>query len=297
VTARLTTRRLKRSVAAGAAALTLLAAAGCGGDEDSSASDTSSSSASAETSTTTSPSEDASPSEEASSEGDTGAAEGDEISAEEFGSLVEKALDEATTANVTIESSAGGIGGLTGQGQIDYDSEPPAVKMTASIAQSGDIDMVLADNELYLKGAMFGGQKWVKLSLDDPNSPLSAFGDQLDPAASLEKLVKGVQKATYVGEEDVDGDQLDHYTATVDTKSLLEDLPAEAQSAAGLPPTVDYQVWFDGDGLLRKFSVDMGGTIGTSSGTFSDWGTDVDIEAPAASEVTEMPGLGGSSAG
>jgi len=295
VTARLTNRRLRRSVAAGAAALTLLAAAGCGGDEDATASDTSDSSSSA--SAGTSPSEDASTdAESADTESDdTEATAGEEISPDEFGDLVKKALDDATTANVSIDTSAGGGTGsvFSAEGQIDYESESPAAELTATIAQTGDIEMVLADNEIYLKGAMFGGSdKWVKLSLDDPNSPLSSFGDQLDPAASLQKLVDGVQSATYVGEEDVDGDQADHYTATVDSKTLLGDLPAEAQSSAGLPDTISYDVWFDDDGLLRKFSTDLGGA-GTSEATFSDWGTDVDIEAPPASEVTEMPGFGG----
>nr|WP_237448281.1 LppX_LprAFG lipoprotein [Nocardioides flavescens] len=210
--------------------------------------------------------------------------------------MVKKALDDATTANVTIDTS-GGAAGLSGTGQVDYESEPPAVKMTATIAQMGDIDITLVDNTFYLKSSALGGDKWVEVPLDDPNSPFGALGDQLDPAAGLEKLVDGVQSATYVGEEDVDGDELDHYTASVDTATLLKDLPAEAQGSSGLPATVEYEMWFDQDGLIRKFSADLGSTVGTTSGTFDDWGTDVDIEAPPASEVTQMPSLGGSTAG
>ena len=100
---------------------------------------------------------------------------------------------------------------------------------------------------------------------------------------------EGDQHLATEGVQDVDGETLDHYTATVDTKVLLEDLPTEAQGSSGLAPTVDYQMWFDQDGLIRKFSVDMGASVGTSEGTFDDWGTDVDIEAPPASEVTTMP--------
>ena len=84
-----------------------------------------------------------------------------------------------------------------------------------------------------------------------------------------------------------------HYTAVIDTEALLEGLPEAATGAAGLPATVDYQLWFDSDGLVRKFSVDLG-TTGTSTGTFSDWGTKVDIAAPPAAEVTTMPGMGSS---
>ena len=286
------TRTVRRSLAASVAALSLLVLAGCGGGDDDSASDAgsgSSTSASASTSESAEASETPSESEDA---GDSGQAAGEEISPEEFSKVIQTAIDDATTANVTISTGgAGGVGGIEGTGQIDYDADPAEVQMTATIAQAGDIDMILVGKKLYLKGAAFGGgDKWVEIALDDPNSPLGAIGDQLDPAASLEKLTQGIQTATFVGEEDVDGDTLEHYTATVDTQVLLQDLPAEAQGTSGLPPTVDYDMWFDEDGLFRKFSVEMG-SLGTSEGTFDDWGTDVDIEAPPASEVTTVPGM------
>jgi hypothetical protein len=277
------TRTVRRSIAASAAALSLLAFAGCGGDDDSTASDQTSDSSSAST-----PSADAMSTEttdtESDTEGDAGAAEGEEVSAEEFTGILEKALDEATTANVELTSSMG----LNATGQIDYTSDQPSAQMKTEMAQTGSLETILVGKEIYLKGAMFGGgDKWIKVSLDDPNNPMSALGDQLDPAASLEKLKDGIKSAVYVGEED----GLDHYTATVDTKSLLAGTGAEGgQAQAGLPDTVDYDLWFDGDGRFSKFSFDLGGA-GTTEATFSDWGTDVDITAPPAAETTTMPGM------
>jgi hypothetical protein len=279
------TRTVRRSIAASAATLSLLAFAGCGGNDDTSnaSDDTSASSSTSESadagamSTATTDTED-------DTSGDSGAAAGEEISAEEFTGILQKALDDATTANIEMTSSMG----LSATGQIDYSADPPTAKMKTTMAQTGDMEMILLGNVFYMKGAMFGGgDKWVKLDLSDPSNPMSALGDQLDPAASLQKLQKGIQKAVFVGEED--GQK--HYTATVDTKALLEGTPAEAQSAAGLPDTVDYQLWFDGDGLISKFSFDMGATAGTTEATFTDWGTDVDITAPPESEVTTMPGM------
>lgn len=286
--------RVRRPLAAGVATLALIALAGCGGkDEPSSASDTTSSSTSASSTPSdaaASGSASASTSESASdsaSAGSGSAQAGAQLSADEFGKLVQGALDKATTANVTISSGTT----LNATGQIDYTSDPASAKMTATIPQAGKLDMILLGKVIYMKGDVFGtGDKWVKLDLSDPNNPMSALGDQLDPAASLGKLVDGIQSATYVGKEDVDGDSLDHYTAVIDTKALLKGLPAGAASSAGLPATVNYELWFDGDGFIRKFSVDMGAT-GTSTGTFSDWGTKVDIAAPPASEVTTMPGM------
>ena len=55
----------------------------------------------------------------------------------------------------------------------------------------------------------------------------------------------------------------------------------------------------DADDLPRKFTQTMeipaagGGkpTTTTTEGTYSDFGTDVEIEAPPTSEVTEQPGM------
>jgi hypothetical protein len=58
-------------------------------------------------------------------------------------------------------------------------------------------------------------------------------------------------------------------------------------------------MWVDADNLPRKFTQTMeipamgGGkpTTTTTEGTYSDFGTDVEIEEPPASQVTEQPGL------
>jgi hypothetical protein len=277
------TRTVRRSLAASAAALSLLALAGCGSDDDSST-------ASDQSSASSSPSSDAGAmsTETTDTEADTGsgAAQGEEISADEFSDILQKALDEATTANVELTSSMG----LSATGQIDYTSDSPAVRMKTDMAQTGSLETILVGDEVYLKGAMFGGgDKWVKVDLNDASSPLSGMTDQLDPASALEKLKDGIQSAVYVGEED----GLDHYTATVDTKTMLGGTAAEGQGAAGLPDTVSYDLWFDGDGRFAKFSFDLGST-GKTEASFTDWGTDVDIAAPPAAEVTTMPGMGAS---
>jgi hypothetical protein len=280
--------RLRRSLAAGTAALALVALAGCGGDDDSAstASDKSSTSASPSPGPSEPTSSSQAPSDAASDASDAPEA-GTELSADEFASVIQGALDEATTANVRVQTGSA----MDLKGQVDFTTDPPSAQMHGDITGAGAIDTVLLDNVIYVKSEVFGtGDKWIKLDLDDPNSPLGALGDQLDPTSSLKNLLDGIKSATYTGEEDVDGETLDHYTAVIDTKALLKGLPAEAAGAAGLPATVDYQLWFDADGLIRKFSVDLGAT-GASEGTFSDWGTEVDIKAPPASQVTSMPGM------
>ncbi len=97
----------------------------------------------------------------------------------------------------------------------------------------------------------------------------------------------------YVGEED----DLDHYEITVDPQQMLDqmgsDLPPAAESE--VPDSLTYDLWLDDEGRFSKLSMDefpLGGTSGSMEMTVSGWGEEVDIEAPAPSEITEMPELG-----
>ncbi len=180
----------------------------------------------------------------------------------------------------------GGAG--SGDGVADYSKTPPEMAMKLTMdSLGGEIEVRLVAGTMYMKSPAFGGL-WVSIPLDDPNSPLGAIGSQLDVKQQLEVFAKAVTSATYTGAEDVDGESLDHYTATVDTEKLLESMPSEAAGQVELPDTMTQDWWFDEDGLIRKFSSDTGGA--TTTMTLSDWGADVEIEAPPSDEVTTMPG-------
>jgi hypothetical protein len=68
-----------------------------------------------------------------------------------------------------------------------------------------------------------------------------------------------------------------------------------AAMADMLPKEMVTEMWVDGDDLPRKFSQALElpaqaggtGTSSTSEGTYSDYGTEVQIEAPPADQVTE----------
>jgi hypothetical protein len=72
-----------------------------------------------------------------------------------------------------------------------------------------------------------------------------------------------------------------------------------AAMADMLPDDLVTDMWVDADNLPRKFTQTIevpavgGGkpTTSTTEGTYSDFGTEVDITAPPASEVTEQPGM------
>jgi LppX/LprAFG-like lipoprotein len=281
--------KLRRPLATGAAALIALCLAGCGGDDDPSAAratDHSSGSPSVSASASASSSSSVSPSSAGTASSD---ASGRELSATEFTGILTDALDKATTAHLTMD--LGGVGG-TAEGDVDYTQDPPALTMTLSIAQlGGDIDGRFVDGKMYVQTAALG-KKWVLVPLDDPQSPLGALGGVFDLDKAIQSFAAAVTSVQDLGQEDRDGDSLEHYAATVDTSKLADLLPsAAAGGASALPDTLTQDWWFDSDGLIREFSFQSGSN--PVDFKLSDWGEKVSIDAPPADQVTSMPDLSG----
>lgn len=231
--------------------------------------------------------------EEAGDTDEVSVAEGEEISAEDFTDLMVDAFDKATTADVTMEMSAGGQE-IEAVGEADYSTQPPSMRMEMSgMGGMGEMTMVMVDNVMYMKVAQMS-EKFIKLDLDDPANPMGdSFTGQLDPRAQAEVIEAGLVSATYVGEEDVEGEELDRYTAVVDSEAMFEQMELDPAAAGALPEEVTYDLWFDDEGRFAQMVVDMGATAGEVLIRFENWGTDVEIQAPPASEVTDMGAVTG----
>jgi hypothetical protein len=129
----------------------------------------------------------------------------------------------------------------------------------------------------------------VKIDLGDPNSPLGSLGtslDQLDPGTFVSHLNAGAfRHVTFVG-SDRDGRHFHATALTAKSPTQLKDLPPSVM--ANLPKTVAYDIWLDGQGRLSKVEVTVP-TYGKMTMRYSDYGADVNITAPPASQVTQMP--------
>jgi len=269
---------VRRALVSATVPVVLLALAGCG--DDTSVAKASSSSTSAST---------ASPSDSGSGGSAGSAGSGAPVTGEAFAAVLKSALDKATTAKLSMD-----LGGSAGsaEGEADYTKSPPELAMTMKLAElGGDVEVRMVAGTMYMKSASFG-DKWVSASLDDPSSPLGSLGGLFDMTKDLQAFADAVTSATRAS-DDVDGETLEHYTATVDTQKLLASMPALSSAAGSLPETMTQEWWFDDDGLIRKISGGFGASDMTM--TFSDWGDDVSIEAPPADEVTSMPGTSSSS--
>lgn len=273
------TLTFRRSAAAAVSVLALSALAACGGDtsSDPDAADPSTPAASTDAGTTDPvESESASPEAEESTDApeepeDTGMAEGSDLTRDEFLAIMEQGAEQMTTAHVKFEM--GGQAKMSGEGDIDYTQKPPALDMSVD-SQLGKMRMILVDNVMYMQQP--GEDKYIKMDLDDPNSPFgSDFTSQMDPSSAIRESGKAIKSVTLVGEEDVDGVAATHYTVVVDGKA--QDLPSD----------ITQEVWVDADNRMLKTTMDFAGS--TYEGTISGHGEPVEIVAPPADQVVELP--------
>jgi hypothetical protein len=213
---------------------------------------------------------------------------------------VKGAATKITTAKFNMKMDASGEA-ITATGAMDMTGNKPAVQMSMTIpGQSGAMEMRMFGSVLYFQVPGEDG-KFVKMDLSDPNGPLGSLGgtlDNLDPQAMMSQISPDAfKKVTYVGTENVDGQQLKHYAIVLDsaaaTSMLGSSLPSSATSS--LPKTLAYDMYLDADGRMAQFKMNMPKLM-TMTMTYSGFGDSVDIQTPDPSDITQMPGLPGASA-
>ncbi len=276
-------RRTRWSAAAtGLVVLTLLS--GCGGGSDTTADEASASESvsSAVPSQDETASESAAPVEEQSGGYD----------AQELLTAMKAAVAKHQSTHLTL--TADGAQAMTGEGDVSYagDSTVMQMKMKSPSLGDGTIEVRLVDGTMYMAmPPMTPAGKFFKIDTKDPNSPFGNLGGitQGDPLATFDAFDAGLKKAVYVGAEDVDGEQMDHYVLTVDA--------AKAAKAQGTPAAgqgdITYDLWLDDQDLMRRMQLDVPGGGGMTI-TTDHWGEPVKVKAPPASAIISLPGSTGS---
>ena len=268
----------------------VLTSASCGGDADTTATDESSSS-----DTSDSP-------DDSTADGDTEEASGDleELSADEFYPAVMAALQEAESMGFSTTTSGGPTANEM-TGVMEYDDDGIAMQASSTGAQA--MEIVMLDKIMYISGAglpLPEGKKWLKVDLSDPDSLFGQLGKSTDPSLMF-KAMAAPKEFELLGTEEVDGVETNHYNVVMDTAAYAEAVDMQPEVAKFLPKEIGIEMWVDADNQPRKFhqelevpSMSGGGepTLSTTEGTYYDFGTEVDVEAPPAAEVADnIPGL------
>lgn len=282
----------RRAVAAVAAPALFFALVACGSDKSEQAGDDA-------TTASSSPAASESPQDsESASPGDEGGApaEGEKVDTKTFLENIRTSMDSATTAHISMKMSASGAE-ISATGELDYTTKPPsmAMKMTMPTLGPDPIDLRLVDGMMYMNMGNLSQGKFYKFDLSDENSPLgdlSGLTDSMDPTAAFDASSGSLKSVTFVGDEDVDGETLAHYTMTMDTSKVKKLKGLGAAAGSSVPKQMTYDVWLDDQYRTRQMTMDLG-SQGTIEMKAFDWDKPVDITAPPANKITEMPGMQG----
>ena len=220
---------------------------------------------------------------------------------------------DAGSSRVAFEITASPFGRdvtVRGQGAFDYEASRGRLELDAPSMLSGArLEVRIVDSKLFVRTPAAlawvpGVKPWV--AVGDGRS-LDAYGLgelQQDPGRLLSLLRASSTKVTETGTAAIRGVETTRYVAQLElTKALEANLDAlgltateraalrraadelRARSARQTLPVV---VFVDGEGLVRRLTLrDAEGSVSVD---FWDFGADVDVQAPPARDVTELPG-------
>jgi hypothetical protein len=234
---------------------------------------------------------------------------------------------DAGGANVKMDMSftvGADRGTMTATGKFDRDEGELTFDMSdlftgagAPAAAGGPLRMiytkedghsVLYMNMPFLATMLPAGKAWVKADIDRLASTMGANFGQLvgqssqNPGDTL-AMLRAVGDVEEVGRDTLDGVAATRYRATIDLARAAEQKGVSKTAVqrlreAGAPAELPVDVWIgDDDGLPRNMTIDYsaktaGSPVSTSmTMSFSDWGSDVSVEAPPADEVFDATEL------
>mgnify|MGYP001572825887 CR=1 FL=1 len=225
------------------------------------------------------------------------------------------AESERASFSVDMSSFASLLGGLfagmagpNAAGAPDFD-DPSGWKIEA--IQDGTVSYVrfpAVDDQLP------AGKSWVRTDASKPGAKQGIDFDfqqltNTDPRELLDFLQGVSGEIEIVGTEQLRGVETTHYRATIDPLESEKLVPPEKQqepeslveqmAAQSGPGEIPIDVWLDESGLVRKlemaFSSTQPGTSGSADASMTfeiyDYGEDVAIELPPASEVVDASAI------
>ncbi|KUN76138.1 hypothetical protein [Streptomyces griseoruber] len=258
-----------------------------------------------------------------SSSGSSGGSEGARFDPVAALRTAEKSTDGADSAKVESTTTMGSVMSMTADGSLAWgDGLTGRLTITYTGGTMADTMRQMGSDSMearYLPDAYYarmgdtfaeqsGGKHWIKYAYDDLETLAGSGGaylkDQMQnttPNQSV-KLLLASGDVRKVGEEKVRGQRTTHYSGTVDvadlaeknsslSRSQLDDLKKTLEQAGVTTETVD--IWVDDQDLLVK-KVEKGETTaGAYSQTayYSDYGTEVAVEEPPASDTADFTEL------
>ena len=211
---------------------------------------------------------------------------------DDFAQRVTDAMSAAKFAHITQSISTQGQE-IASSGDVMLDSDPKKMRMHLNMSLGAQkFEMVLVDATVYMNMGAMTQDKYVRISTDDANpmaTQLKAIFAQSNTAVQMKNASAAVTDFAVAGAEKVDGVDTTHYVLALDAKKLLAAQGVQPAQAAAIGDTIAYDLYIDGKDLVRRVVMDMGAT--KVSMDYSKWGERARIEAPAADQLIDVPGL------
>ncbi len=176
-------------------------------------------------------------------------------------------------------------------GEVHLDGQTPALQVSTQIASMGSVEVVYVDGSAYVSlPSITGAGKYFEFSAEEMNEMgTTDYTDSLDLNSLMEEWNVGAQSVTFVGTEDIDGLNTDHFEVAVDPQEVADALGdlTESDPDLGVTEPIMYDLWIDQDDLIRQMALDIDGANATVQ--FDNWGEGKPIVAPDPSDITTMP--------
>jgi uncharacterized protein involved in high-affinity Fe2+ transport len=212
------------------------------------------------------------------------------LTTDTFLPALQKAARGQKTVHMTMDMS--GPQKMSIEGDARLEARDSALRMSMEgPAFGGKARLVMVDETLYLSiPGMVQKGSFVAVDAKDKNNPMAqAFGDMtksMDPQQMFAGFDAGLKDVEFLEKEKVDGEQMEHYEVTLDFRAAAKATGQQIPQKA--PKTIDYDIWLDGDDLMRRVSFEIQDVA--MDMTMSDWGEPVDIKAPPPAKVQQAPG-------
>lgn len=214
---------------------------------------------------------------------------------------------------------------VNGSGVSDYRRSRGSLTYQMELPGLGEVrfDMRVVGSRMFIRlpdglgAGLTNGKDWLGVDVGKPLEHAGLgnfdFTRQQDPAQALRYLRAASTDVREAGSADVKGVETTRYLGRLDFRKALEvGLDELGMSAAdrekareGMETLLDelgsdgvpFEVFVDGDGLVRRIKMDMARTVAGERATvamradYFDFGVDVDVEAPPARSVLDVSGM------
>jgi hypothetical protein len=192
-----------------------------------------------------------------------------------------------------------GTQALTVDGAVDARADLPRLDLAVTVPDLGDLQVVVVDEGVYVSVPMLtGAGSWLEVPMEELKS-LGAHDmtDTLDLQGMWQEWDVAGRSVTFVGSEEVDGEDLDHFQVVVDLDEAagqLEDLLGAGGDATGGTGQelgeLTYDLWVDDEDLMRQMTFALDDYAVELD--LDAWGSTPDITAPDPADIVQMPSFG-----